>query len=275
MKVHIVTLAFLLILSGCSIQNPLVPTTEQKIDKTKFTKCKMDAKIDQKTKQLVTGVKEILESKKPRNKEEQVSLDLTEQAERLLGGEPIEKIDVKILLDLYKSDIKEYKRIISEKEKTVTILKKNELDYESTIAALEQQLEREKARSSLWGRIKNLGISFIVLMIIGVVLLLIFAPNVLGWIVAKLPSLISLLGVTSFRVVKALVKGVQKVRAQIADMPEGQKLDKFEILKLIDGGLKEEGDQETTNTVETIRKKYNLESISKKLGNQILTKRSE
>lgn len=193
------------------------------------------------------------------------------QASGLLGGEPIEKIDVQILLDLYKDNIKEYKRIISEKEKTVTILKKNELDYESTIAALEQQLEREKARTSLWQRIKNLGISFVVLMIIAVIALLIFAPNVLGWIVAKIPSLVSLLGVASFRVVGNIVKGVQKAREEIAQMPDDKKLNKTDILNLIDCRLKEESDRETANTVETIRKKYNLRSVTKKLGNKMLT----
>jgi hypothetical protein len=224
----------------------------------------MDTKANQYTRQLVTGTKEVLESKESLNKEEQISLDLTEQAERLLGGEPIEKIEVKELLGLYDSDKEKYDRIISEKEKTVTLLKTNQLDNETTIAALEQQLEREKSKP-LWQRIKNTSAWLIILIIIAAILLLIFAPNVLGWIIAKIPSLILYLGVTSSRVVKALVKGVQKARAQIADLPEGTTLDKYQVLDMIDRGLKEEADGETTNTVEVLRKKYNLESISQKL----------
>jgi len=203
------------------------------------------------------------------NKEEKMSLDLVEQAERLLGGEPIEKIDIRALSDLYDSDKEKYKWIISEKGKTVTIIKKNELDNKTTITSLEHQLEKGKAKDSLWNRmwnrIRNAGISFIVLLIIGVILLLIFAPRVLGGIIAKIPSLIFYLGVTSARVVKALVKGIQKARSKIAELPEGKKLDKRQILDMIDSGLKEEADGETTNTVEVLRKKYNLESISSKL----------
>ena len=46
-------------------------------------------------------------------------------------------------------------------------------------------------------------------------------------------------------------------------------LSKIEILKIIDSGLKEEADEETANTVKIIRKKYNLESITKKLKNKL------
>jgi hypothetical protein len=105
-------------------------------------------------------------------------------------------------------------------------------------------------------------------LIVGVILLLIFAPHVLGWLVAKLPSLIRIVGVTSVRVVDALVKGVQKARDQIADMPDDVRLNKFEILKMVDSGLKEEADPETRNTVDVIRKKFNLESVTKRLGKQ-------
>ncbi len=275
MKTQIILILSMVALSGCTFQNPFVPTTEQKVDKAKFAKSKVETQIEQQTKQFVTAVKEVLESKESRNKEEQVSLELTEQAERLLGGEPIEKIDVRILLDLYDSDIEKYKQMISQKEKMVTVLKKNELDHETTIAALEQQLEREKARVSLWGRIRNAGVSFIILLILAVAGLAIFAPHVLGWIVSKIPSLVSLLGVTSSRVIRNIVKGVQKARAQIAEMPDEKKLSKLEILDLIDCGLKEEADEETTNIVKVIRKKYNLESISKKLENQALMKASK
>lgn len=280
MRTQIISVMFLITLSGCTISNPFEPTTEKKIEKAEFTRCKIGAQINQKTRQFVTGVKEVLELKEQRlnelkqeglNKEERISLDLILQAERLLGGEPIEKMDVNSLVVLYGSDKTKpkYERIISEKEKTVTLLRKNELDNQITIAALEQQLEREKAEDTWWNRIKRIGISSVILMIIALILLLIFAPNVLGWLIAKIPSLIFYLGVTSARVVKALVKGVQKARAQIADMPDDTKLNKYEILDMIDRGLKEEADGETTKTVEVLRKKYNLESISQKLKSRV------
>ena len=269
MKTKIVSVVLLLALSGCTVQNPFVPTTAEKIEKAEFTRCKMDAKINQQTRRFVTGVKEVLGSKENLNREEQVSLDLTKQAERLLGGEPIEKMDVNALLVLYGSNKEKYKQKIDDWDKTVTTIKTGELDNQTTIAALERQLEKENAGNSLWNRIKNAGVSFIILMIIAAIALLIFAPNVLGWLIAKIPSLIFYLGVTSARVVKALVKGIQKARAQIAELPEGTKLDKYEILDMIDRGLKEEADGETTNTVQVLRNKYNLESISQKLKSKI------
>jgi hypothetical protein len=166
---------------------------------------------------------------------------------------------------LYDSDREKYKGKIGEWDKTVTIIKTGELDNQTTIAALERQVEKEQAGSSLWSRIKNMGVSAVILTIIGIILLLIFAPNVLGWIVSKIPSLVLSLGVTSSRVVTALVKGVQKARTQIADLPDNATLGKLDILKMIDQGLKEAADTETTNTVEVLRKKYNLESVSQKL----------
>jgi len=138
---------------------------------------------------------------------------------------------------------------------------------------LEEQLERAKAGDTIWQRIKRASISTLILVILGVIALLIFAPNVLGWIVSKIvskiPSLVSLLGITSFRVVRNVVKGVQKVRDKIADLPDNPELSKVQILDLISRGLKEESDEDTTNTVAAIRKKYNLESISKKLKNKL------
>lgn len=272
MKLYIAGILFLVALSGCTLRNPFAPTTEQKVDKAKFAQAKIETQIEQQTKQFVTGVKEVLESKEVESKQEQISLDLAEQAERLLGGEPIEKIDVQLLLDLYDSDKEKYERIVHEKGEMVTVLKKNELARETTIAALEE-LERAKAGASIWQRIKRIGISSMVLVILGVIVLFIFAPNVLGWIVSKIvskiPSLVSLLGITSFRVVRNVVKGVQKVRDKIADLPDKPELSKVEILDLISRGLKEESDEDTTNTVAAIRKKYNLESISKKLKNKL------
>lgn len=267
MRTQIIIITFLVSISGCSIHNPFAPTTEQKIEKAEFTKSKIDAEVNQRTRQFVTGAKEILELKTKigLNKEEEMSLDLVEQAERLLGGEPIEKIDINELSGLYDRCKKEYKREIREKAEKVTTIKKNELDNKTTITSLEHQLEEGKTKDSLWNRIRNAGISFIVLLIIGFILLLIFAPKVLGSIVAKIPSLISCLGVTSARVVNALVKGVQKARSQIAELPEGTKLDKKQILNMVDSALKEEADGETTNTVEVLRKKLNLPSISSKL----------
>ena len=166
MKAYMTTILFLMALSGCTVHNPFNPTTEKKVDKAKFAKAKVEMQIGQRTKQFVTGAKEVLESKEIRSKQEQISLDLAEQAERLLGGEPIEKINTQLLLDLYESDVEEYKQVVREKSEMVTVLKKNELSHETTIAALEQQLEREKARSSLWQRIKRAGINTIILMIL-------------------------------------------------------------------------------------------------------------
>ena len=275
MKLYIAGILFLVALSGCTLRNPFAPTTEQKVDKAKFAQAKIGTQIEQQTKQFVTGVKEVLESKEvgSESKQVQISLDFAEQAERLLGGEPIEKIDVQLLLDLYSYDKEKYERIVHEKGKLVTVLKKNELDHETTIAALEEQLERAKAGDTIWQRIKRASISTLILVILGVIALLIFAPNVLGWIVSKIvskiPSLVSLLGITSFRVVRNVVKGVQKVRDKIADLPDNPELSKVQILDLISRGLKEESDEDTTNTVAAIRKKYNLESISKKLKNKL------
>jgi len=275
MKLYIAGILFLVALSGCTLRNPFAPTTEQKVDKAKFAQAKIGTQIEQQTKQFVTGVKEVLESKEvgSESKQVQISLDFAEQAERLLGGEPIEKIDVQLLLDLYSYDKEKYERIVHEKGEIVTVLKKNELDHETTIAALEEQLERAKAGDTIWQRIKRASISTLILVILGVIALLIFAPNVLGWIVSKIvskiPSLVSLLGITSFRVVRNVVKGVQKVRDKIADLPDKPELSKVEILDLISRGLKEESDEDTTNTVAAIRKKYNLESISKKLKNKL------
>ncbi|MEA3346670.1 MAG: hypothetical protein U9Q21_01105 [Candidatus Auribacterota bacterium] len=268
MKIYTTALLFLMMLSGCTIHNPFNPTTAQKVDKAKFAKLRVETEIEQRTKQFVTGTKEILESKEIKSDQEQISLDFIEQAERLLGGEPIEKIDVEILLELYDSDKEKYERIVREKNKIVTVLKKNELNNETTISALEQQLEGEKARSSLWQRIRRTFRNYMLLMILAVILLLIFAPHILAWIISKIPSLVSLFGITSFRIVKNLVKGVQEVRTKLAELPDDKKLDKVEILDLISRGLKEESDDETTNTVKTIRKKYNLESITKKLKNK-------
>ncbi len=269
MRTQIIILAVLaLTMSGCSST-----ATERKLGKEEAAKCRTEAQINQITRQFVTGAKEVLESKKEKlSKEEQVSLDLSSQAERLLGGEPIEKMDVSTLLALNDPNNKafdkaKYKQIILENKNLVTDILNAQLDNQIEITALEYQLTGKG--NSLWNWIKHLGVSAIILMIIGVILLLIFAPNVLGWIIAKIPSLIFYLGVTSARVVTALVKGVQKARAQIAELPEGAKLDKYEILDMIDRGLKEEADGETTNTVAVLRNKYNLESISQKLKSNI------
>lgn len=265
MRTRIIILAVLaLTMSGCGSW-----ATERKLGKQEAAKCRTEARINQITRQFVTGVKEVLESKENLNREEQVSLDLTSQAERLLGGEPIEKMDVNALLALYDSNKGKYKRIILENENVVTDILNAQLDNQTEITALEYQLKKEKAGNTLWKRVKNMGISAIILTIIVVILLLIFAPNVLGWIIAKIPSLIFYLGVTSARVVKGLVKGIQKARAEIAELPEGAKLNKYEILDMIDRRLKEEADGETTNTVEVLRKKYNLESISERLKTNI------
>jgi hypothetical protein len=271
MRTRIIIFAVLAItMSGCGSS-----ATEQKLGKEDAAKYKTEARINQTTRQFVTGVKEVLETKKGKlSKEEQVSLDLTSQAERLLGGEPIEKMDVSTLLALNDPnnkafDKEKYKQITLENKNRVTDILYDQLNNQTNITALQQQLKREKTGGSLWNWIKNLSISAIILLIIGVILLLIFAPNVLGWIIAKIPSLIFYLGVTSARVVKALVKGIQKARAQIAELPEGAKLDKYEILDMIDRGLKEEADGETTNTVQVLRNKYNLESISQKLKTNI------
>jgi len=270
MKTHLTPILLLLLtLTGCTVQNPFVPTTEEKKDKAEFVKSKMDAEINQQTRQLVTGVKEVLESKpESLNKEEQISLDLTIQAERLLGGEPIEKLDINALSTLYDNEHQKYDSFIGDKKPLVTVIKKSELDNQTTIEALQRQLEEEKARRSILGRIKSASTSFIILLILAAILLLIFAPNLLGCIIGKIPSLIFYLGVTSSRVVKSLIKGVQRARTQIAELPEGKKLDKYEILKLIDTGLKQESDSETKGTVDVVRKKFNLESISQRLKNQ-------
>ncbi len=97
---------------------------------------------------------------------------------------------------------------------------------------------------------------------VGVIALLIFAPNVLGWIVSKIPSLATLLGITSIRVIGNVVKGVQKVRKEFRALPDDVPLTKAEVLKRIKNGLESKSDEETENTVVAIKKKYKLESAS-------------
>lgn len=258
-KLSLFSIVLVVILSGCS--GIFDSFAKHNIDRAKSVKNRLETQIDQEAKQLVTGVKEVLESKKGRSKHEQVSLDLAEQAERLLGGEPIEKMDVELLLDQYHFDRERYKKTMAEEADLVTTLKKNELNIETEIESLENQLKG----TSTWEKIKKALGGAMTLTIVVIIVLLIFAPHLLGWIVAKIPSLVSLLGVTSFRIVRNVVKGVQKARDKIAELSVDEKLDKFEILDLISSGLKEEADEDTTNTVATIRKKYNLESISRKL----------
>lgn len=260
MKRHLFFIVLLIFLSGCSLFGS---SNYREVDKANLIKKRLDVQLSQQVKELVTGTKEVLESisKAERSPKEQISLDLTVQAERVLGGEPIEKIDVDSeLIEPFNSDKGKYNTFIKKRKDLITELKKKELNNDVKIEYL-----MEKAKPSPWDKIKNAFRNSMLLMIVAVIALLIFAPHVLAWIVSKIPSLVSLFGITSFRIVKNIVKGVQEVRSELAELPDGEKLDKDEILDLIDRGLKGESDEETANTVDTIREKYNLESITKKL----------
>lgn len=213
-----------LLFSGCA--NWSLFKAKEDLAATRVEVAKVMGAIDERDRQMVTAIKESLEKvdivSLPNEAQGRVAVarDLSVETERL-NGIPIEKIDIQALYDKwYIENRPEYTQnlFILKQDNTDLLKNKHKLEIreQGQIAGVKILEDKKAASGGFMGWVKGLGITTIIIIVLGFVVLgPAFIPilgNIVGWIVKKIPQLIGLFRIVSVDIMDQVVDNVQTAR---------------------------------------------------------------
>lgn len=262
MKTTYLPLIMLVLMCGC--QSPVSWFTkspqENKQDAIALV-THNNLELNEKSKQLNTAAKELIESIPDDYKEPQdvIANDLLIHNEKILGV-PIEKIDIEHLMQVYADDVERYKKGMIAAENDLTEILKENAGLKANITLLNEQIASITWYDKLWDWI--VGTSFWTLFWIvaigGIgtfVMGPLFIPRMLSWLALKIPQLVGWLGITSIKVVKETIDGVQHARAELAKFRDDEMISAKTAKRILDGELDRKQDNDTKKTVKHLKGK--------------------
>ena len=96
----------------------------------------------------------------------------------------------------------------------------------------------------------------IAILIIGGPALLPIITQFIGWLVGKIPGLISWLGITSSQMTSNIIKGVHDAKEKIRAVDDDRKLSKNEILNIFKSSLGNTTNNSDKSAIDRIKRKF-------------------
>ena len=96
----------------------------------------------------------------------------------------------------------------------------------------------------------------IAVLIIGGPVLLPIITQLIGWLVGKLPGLITWLGITSSQMTSNIIKGIHDAKERIRAVDDDKKLSKNEVLTIFGSSLGNSTNVSDKNAIDRIKRKF-------------------
>ena len=112
--------------------------------------------------------------------------------------------------------------------------------------------------NSVWGWLTGtFGIlGAVVVLVIGGPTILPIITQLIGWLVSRIPGLISWLGVTSSQMTSNIIKGVHDAKERIRAVDDEKKLTKNEVLSIFGTSLGNSTNVSDKNAIDRIKRKF-------------------
>lgn len=224
-----------------------------------------ESELDRHTSAYISGAVDALSLSENKSKEDLVALDLTRKAQEIVGlPQPGDKIHIE---DVVNENEIAVKNLTDREEDVIKLARRKQMlghdlkDTEEKLISLGELKAKEQKEGffdSLWGWLTaTFGIvgAIAVLVIAGPALLPIIT-QLIGWIVSKIPGLITWLGITSSQMTSNIIKGVHDAKERIRSADDEKKFSKNEILGIFGSSLGNSTNVSDKNAIDRIKRKF-------------------
>ena len=224
-----------------------------------------DGELDRHTRAYVSGTVDALSVSDEKSKEDLVALSLAKKAQEIVGlPQPGDKIHIE---DVIKNNEIAINNLADRDEDVIELSRRKEIlghdlkDTEEKLISLGELKAKEQKDGffdSLWGWLTTTFglLGAIAILVIGGPALLPIITQFIGWLVGKLPGLITWLGVTSSQMTGNIIKGVHDAKEKIRAIDDDKKLSKNEILSIFGSSLGNSTNTSDKNAIDRIKRKF-------------------
>ena len=224
-----------------------------------------EGELNRHTRAFVSGTVDALSLSEDKSKEDLVALSFAQKAQEIVGlPQPGDKIHVEDVIsnnEIAVENIADRDKDVVELSRRKEILGHDLKDTEEKLISLGELKAKEQKDgffSSLWawltGTFGLLG-AIAVCIIAGPALFPIIT-QLIGWMVGKLPGLISWLGITSSQMTSNIIKGVHDAKEKIRAVDDDKKLSKNEVLSIFGTSLGNSTNVSDKNAIDRIKRKF-------------------
>jgi len=205
-----------------------------------------DGELNRHTRAFVSGAVDALSLSADKSKEDLVALNLAHKAQEIVGlPQPGDKIHVEDVIannEVAVENLADRDKDVIELSRRKEILGHDLKDTEEkliSLGELKAQEEKDGFFSSLWAwLIGTFGlIGAIAVCIVGGPIILPILGQAFGWLVSKLPGLISWMGVTSQNLTRNIIRGVHEAKERIKSADDDKNFTKDEVLSIFKNTL--------------------------------------
>ena len=224
-----------------------------------------EGELERHTRAFVSGTVDALSLSEDKSKEDLVALSFAQKAQEIVGlPQPGDKIHVEDVIsnnEIAVENIADRDKDVIELSRRKEILGHDLKDTEEkliSLGELKAQENKDWFFSSLWawltGTFGLLGaIAFCV--IAGPALLPVIT-QLFGWLVGKIPGLITWFGITSSQMTSNIIKGVHDAKERIRAVDDDKKLSKNEVLSIFGSSLGNSTNISDKNAIDRIKRKF-------------------
>ena len=224
-----------------------------------------EGELNRHTRAFVSGTVDALSLSEDKSKEDLLALSFAQKAQEIVGlPQPGDKIHVEDVIsnnEVAIGNIADRDKDVIELSRRKEILGHDLKDTEEKLISLGELKAKEQKDgffSSLWawltGTFGLLG-AIAVCIIAGPALLPIITQFI-GWLVGKIPGLISWLGITSSQMTSNIIKGVHDAKEKIRAVDDDKKLSKNEVLSIFGSSLGNSTNVSDKNAIDRIKRKF-------------------
>lgn len=224
-----------------------------------------ESELERHTRSYVTGTVEALSLSENKSTEDLVALQLAREAQTIVGlPQPGDKIHVEDLIaqnEVAIENLSDREQDVIELSRRKQILGHDLKDTEEKLISLGELKAKEQKDgffSSMWAWLTG------TFGLLGAVAVLIFAgpallpiiTQLIGWLVARIPGLITWFGITSSQMTSNIIKGVHDAKERIRALDDDKKLSKNEVLNIFGSSLGNSTNTTDKNAIDRIKRKF-------------------
>lgn len=224
-----------------------------------------ESELNRHTSAYVSGTVDALSLSENKSREDLVALDLARKAQEIVGlPQPGDKIHID---DVISNNEIAIKNLVDREEDVISLARRKQLlghdlkDTEEKLISLGELKAKEQKDGffdSMWSWLTGtFGIvGAIAVLVIGGPALLPIITQLIGWLVSRIPGLISWLGITSSQMTSNIIKGVQDAKHTIRSSQDDRKFTKNEILSIFGSSLGNSTNISDKNAIDRIKRKF-------------------
>lgn len=224
-----------------------------------------EGELDRHTRAFVSGTVDALSLSDDKSREDLVALDLAQKAQEIVGlPQPGDKIHIEDVIsnkEVAIENLADRDKDVIDLSRRKEILGHDLKDTEEQLISLGELKAKEQKDGffdSMWSYLTTTFglLGAIAILIIGGPVLLPVLTQLFGWLVGKLPSLITWLGITSSQMTSNIIKGIHDAKERIRAVDDDKKLSKNEVLTIFGSSLGNSTNVSDKNAIDRIKRKF-------------------